>query len=64
MDEIDNARNAMVKQVNNLFTKYNIACLPLITLSSDQVKLSERNIEVNDWNRYYIREHKGLLPFV
>jgi hypothetical protein len=64
MDQVDSGRNGMIKILNGLFQKYGIRLIPLIALSTEQLRLSAKGIEEYDWERHYLRTHDRLLPLL
>lgn len=69
MDQIDSERNAVLDKLNLLLNEANIRPLPLITLSSEQLKVSQE-IELNNgegpqrWDLFYLRTHGFLRQFL
>jgi hypothetical protein len=64
MDQVDSGRNGMIKILNGIFQKYGIRLIPLIALSTEQLRLSAKGIEEYDWERHYLRTHDRLLPLL
>lgn len=69
MDQIDSERNTVLGRFNLLLNEANIRPLPLITLSSEQLKVSQE-IELNNgegpqlWEMFYLREHRFIRQFL
>jgi TIR domain-containing protein len=65
MDKIDEMRNSILKQMNTLLLARGLKLLPYITLSSDQLVLSQK-LEENGgqgsqrWDDFYLRMHRSI----
>ena len=63
MDKIDSERNAILDLINALFMIGNLRQIPKITLSSEQLRLSE-SMEPYSWDKFYIANHVQLRHFL
>jgi hypothetical protein len=64
MDSVDDGRNALLKIMNDLFERAGLGVLPMITKSTEQLRLSAEVLRENDWSNFYLREHRILRPFL
>lgn len=63
MDKIDSERNAIIELMNSLFRLANLRELPYITLSSQQLELSE-DMRKYEWEHFFLRTHDFLRRFL